>query len=199
LSPCLEEGVTQHQQFVKERLYLKNVSPRTIEWHEQSLKWLGIEDPTEDDCKAVVIRMREAGLKASSVNCRLRSINAYLKWNKSGFKIPKLKEPKVVLSIFGKNEIRTFASWKPKNDYDRRLSVLVLMLADVGARISELLTLKWANVDFDNCLVKVCGKGDRERIIPFSQEMRKHLYRLKQIAKFDLVFCTKEGRPLLMA
>jgi integrase/recombinase XerD len=83
---------SKHEQFCKERLYLSNVSPRTIEWHKQSLKWLGIEEPTEDDLKAVVLRMREAGLKASSVNCRLRSINAYLKWSGSTLKVPKLKE-----------------------------------------------------------------------------------------------------------
>jgi hypothetical protein len=35
------------EQFVKERLYLQNVSPRTIEWYEQSFKWL--DTPTPDD------------------------------------------------------------------------------------------------------------------------------------------------------
>lgn len=70
------------------------------------------------------------------------------------------------------------------------------MLADVGARISELLTLKWSCVDFDNLLVKLHGKGDKERIVPFSIELRKYLFKLRQQNKYDLVFCTKNGDAL---
>lgn len=180
--------------FLRERTYLKNVSPRTIEWHAQSLKWLSMEDPTEDDLKAVVLRMREAGLKASSVNCRLRSINAYLKWSGSSLKVQKLKEPKLVLTVFSKADIQRFAAWKTRTVCERRLQTLVLMLADVGARITELLTLKWQEVDLDNLLVKLTGKGDKQRIIPFSLEMRRRLYLLKKQSKYDLVFPTRDGR-----
>jgi hypothetical protein len=28
-------------EFIKERQYLQNVSPRTVEWYEESFKWLG--------------------------------------------------------------------------------------------------------------------------------------------------------------
>jgi len=188
--------MSKFDEFIKERKYLKAVSPRTLEWHDQSLKWLGIENPTEADCKAAVVRMREAGLKASSVNCRLRSINAYLKWAGINIKIPKLKEPRPVLDVFGKDEIKRFAAWKAKTQNEKRLQCLVLMLADVGARISELLTLKWSSVDFDNCLVKLHGKGDKERIVPFSIELRKYLYRLKQNSKHSLVFATRDGNEL---
>ena len=44
------------EQFTRERQYLTNVSPRTIEWYEQSLKWLRTETPTESDLKDVVLR-----------------------------------------------------------------------------------------------------------------------------------------------
>ena len=60
----------KHEEFLKERKYLLNVSQRTIEWH-QALRWLGVEEPTAPQLKDCVIRMREAGLKASSVNCDL--------------------------------------------------------------------------------------------------------------------------------
>jgi integrase/recombinase XerD len=195
---------SKHEQFCKERLYLNNVSPRTIEWHKQSLKWLGVEQPTEDELKAVVLKMREAGLKASSVNCRLRSINAYLHWAGSSapkcgagcshLRVQRLKEPKLVLTVFSKADIQRFATWKAKGVYEQRLQTLVLMLADIGARITELLTLKWQDVDLENLLVKLTGKGDKQRIIPFSIEMRKRLYRLQQNSKHELVFPTRDGR-----
>jgi integrase/recombinase XerD len=57
-------------QFSKERQYLTNVSPRTIEWYEQSLRWLNTAQPSEGDLKNCVLRMREAGLKATGCNCR---------------------------------------------------------------------------------------------------------------------------------
>ena len=80
-------------QFIKERRYLTNVSPRTIEWYEQSLRWLNTESPTDADLKSVVIAMRQKGLKATGCNCRGRAINAYLKWTGSALRIPKMKEP----------------------------------------------------------------------------------------------------------
>jgi len=39
------------EQFARERQYLANVSPLTIEWYEQSLKWLRTETPTESELK----------------------------------------------------------------------------------------------------------------------------------------------------
>jgi hypothetical protein len=45
---------------------------------DKVLKWLAVENPSEDDVKNLVIRMRKQGLKTSSCNSRARSINAYL-------------------------------------------------------------------------------------------------------------------------
>jgi hypothetical protein len=129
LSPCVGgTTTTRFEQFIKERTYLKNVSRRTIEWHEQSLKWLKTEEPTEDELKACVMRMREAGLNASSVNCCLRSINAYLKWSGSKLKVPKLKEQQNVLPTFTTEDIKKLVMCKPKGFYERRLHALMLTL-----------------------------------------------------------------------
>ncbi|MFZ0955397.1 MAG: hypothetical protein WAN60_03580 [Candidatus Sulfotelmatobacter sp.] len=56
----------RHEQFIKERKYLTNVSPATIEWYEQSLRWLPVEEPTSEDLTAVIMAMRDKGLKASA-------------------------------------------------------------------------------------------------------------------------------------
>lgn len=58
------------QQFLKERQYLINVSPKTLLWYQQSFRWLGTPDPTQSDITDFVIRMRQAGLKSSSCNNR---------------------------------------------------------------------------------------------------------------------------------
>jgi len=43
-------------QFTRERQYLHNVSPATLNWYKNSLKWLRSESPTQDDLKDAVLR-----------------------------------------------------------------------------------------------------------------------------------------------
>ncbi len=70
--------MSEFERFIKERQYLLNVSPRTIQWYNESLKWLGVEEPTEADLKDFVFRMREKNLKPTSCNNRIRAVNAYV-------------------------------------------------------------------------------------------------------------------------
>jgi len=188
--------MTKHEQFIQERKYLKNVSPKTIEWHEQSLKWLGVEEPTEKQLKDCVIKMREAGLKASSVNCRLRSINAYLAWSGSALRVPKLKEEEFLPETFSAEEITRFAQWKPKSKSGQRARLLVLTLADTGLRVSEALSLRWQNVDLDNCLLTVLRKGRKERKVPFSIDLRRVLYKDAPRSSEEFVFSTRKASAM---
>jgi integrase/recombinase XerD len=167
----------KHEEFLKERKYYQNVSQRTIEWHQQSLRWLGVEEPTEKQLKDCVIRMRGAGLKASSVNCRLRSLNAYLRWLGSELRVPKLQEEEFLPETFTPEDITRFVNWKPQSRSGQRARLLVLTLADTGLRLSEALSLRWHDVDLDNCLLTVFRKGRKERKVPFSIELRKLLYK----------------------
>jgi integrase/recombinase XerD len=185
--------------FIQERKYLKNVSPRTVEWHEQSLKWLGVEQPTETDLRDFVLRMRTAGLKASSVNCRIGSVNAYLRWMPSPLRIPKLKQESYVPATYSKTQIHAIIRWRPRGFFGRRLHVLMLTLLDTGIRLDEALSLCVQDCNLDDLLLTVTGKGRKQRIIPFSMELRRVL------AKFVLDFCphphqlifsTKIGRKL---
>jgi len=64
--------------FVKERTYLKNVSPRTIEFYWDCNKSvLRFGDFTEAGLKRWIIGSREAGISPSSINTRITGINAY--------------------------------------------------------------------------------------------------------------------------
>jgi integrase/recombinase XerD len=68
------------------------------------------------------------------------------------------------------------------------------MLVDTGTRIDEALSLKWTDVDFDNLLMTVTGKGNKQRKIPFSFELRKLLFKHRH--QYELVFCTGNGKKL---
>lgn len=64
----------------------------------------------------------------------------------------------------------------------------MLLLLDTGLRIDEALRLDRGNVDLHNCMARVRGKGNRERLVPMSLECRKRLYLLLKAATADPVF-----------
>jgi integrase/recombinase XerD len=189
------------EKFITERRYLQNVSQKTIEWYRQSLRWLGIEHPTEDELKEFVIKMRSKGLKATGCNCKIRAVNVYMHWLSGNTgkcspqckhpRLAKLKEPQLVLPTYGDDDIRRLIQWRPESWYQRRTHVLILALIDIGARISELLTLRWDAVDFDNLLITLDGKGGKQRVVPFSMELRASLWKWKKDAPKIYVFGTK--------
>jgi integrase/recombinase XerD len=165
------------EQFIRERQYLHNVSPATVEWYKCSLKWLGAESPSQAELNEAVMRMREKGLKATGCNCVLRAINAYLRWSGSPLKVPALKEPQLILPTFTITQVSRLVAWKPKTFYQKRLYLLILILLDTGCRISEALKLRVRDIDLDNLLVTLDGKGRKQRVVPFSFELRKAMFR----------------------
>lgn len=53
------------------------------------------------------------------------------------------------------------------NDFDGKMDHVVLtMLYQTGMRVSELVHLKDAQIDFSKAYIKVLGKGNKERVIP---------------------------------
>lgn len=184
------------EKFIEERQYLHNVSPQTIVWYRASFKWLGTESPAESDLKSFVLRMRVAGLKPSSCNNRIRAVNAYLRWSGSTLKVSRLKEDQRVLPTYSVDDIQKIANWKPSGSCPARLQCLVLVLADTGCRLGEALGLKWSDVDFDNLLLTLHGKGGKDRKVPFSFELRKFVWKFRQRSAFGLVFATRSGRRL---
>ncbi len=165
------------EEFTRERQYLHNVTPATLEWYRNSLRWLPGETPSQEQLNDAVLRMREKGLKATSCNSAIRAINAYLKWSGSSLKVRQLKEPQLVLPTFTDGQVKRLVSWKPKGKYQWRLRLLTLFLLDTGCRISEARGLRVREIDFDNLLVMLDGKGRKQRMVPFSFELRKAMFR----------------------
>jgi integrase/recombinase XerD len=194
------------EQFTQEQKYLKNVSPATIEWYKQSLKWLGNPKPDEAALKDMVMRMRAKGRKPTGCNCCIRAVNAYLHWASgvagkccalcTHLKVPKLKEEHRILPTFSIEDVKKITKWKPKGFHSTRLHVFMLTLIDTGCRSGEALGVRWADVDLDNLLLKLQGKGAKDRLVPFSFELRRHLYRWKKQNRWDLVFPSHQGQYL---
>lgn len=200
--------MSRFDEFIRERRYLRNVSPATVSWYTHAFKWLPSESPTQDDLKDAVLRMREKGLKETGCNAVIRAVNSYLHWNSgaerkcgpgcSHPRIGQLKEPQNVLPTLTEAQVKLLVNWKPKprHFYQRRLHLLALLLLDTGCRITEALTLRVSDVDMENMLIALDGKGRKQRIVPFSFVLRKALHRF--IADFNrrpdsLLFTTQQG------
>ncbi|WP_157467243.1 tyrosine-type recombinase/integrase [Edaphobacter aggregans] len=190
--------------FVRERQYLTNVSPGTLEWYRRCLKWLPSESPTQADLKDLVVKMREKGLKETGANAILRCLNAYLHWASGSERrcgagcthphVRQLREPELVLPVFSDAEVKRLVSWRPKGKYQRRLHLLVLLLLDTGCRISEALSLRVSDLNLADLLVTLNGKGRKQRIVPFSAELRKVLFRYVAGCREDaLLFACRTG------
>lgn len=178
------------EQFIRERQYLTNVSPATLEWYKHSFKWLRTESPTQQELKEAVLRMREKGLKATGCNSAIRAINAYLHWSTAGaevkcspackhLRISQLKEPQLVLPTFTTTQVSRLVKWRPKAKifWQRRLHLLILFMLDTGCRVGELLSIRVRDIDFDNLLLTLDGKGRKQRVVPFSFELRRAIFR----------------------
>lgn len=188
--------------FIREKQYLQNVSTNTLQWYRHALNWLPNENPSEAALKSMVIRMREAGLKATGCNAALRAINCYLHWVNVGEgkcnagckhpRIARLREPEQIMPTFSLEQVKLLLSFKPTTDFERRLHLLIMILLDTGCRISEALELRVEDVDLDNLLLTLHGKGRKDRKVPFSLPLCKALF--KYLGKRSgRVFVTQNG------
>jgi integrase/recombinase XerD len=191
--------------FIKHRKYFVCVSPATINWYKSCFRSIP-EAPTQADLQNAVIAMRERGLKTTGINSAITCWNAYAHWlafpdTKCGPgckhpKLTRLKEPQNNLSVYSEQQIHRVVAYKP-NATELRTHLIMLFLFDVGARISEVLSLCADSLDFENLLVRLDGKGSKTRIVPFSAELRKRLVRyIADAPGHRLVFITRNGTKL---
>ncbi|HEX8177264.1 MAG TPA: tyrosine-type recombinase/integrase [Pyrinomonadaceae bacterium] len=196
------------EQFCKEREYVKNSSRHTILFYKASYKKfkesLGDDiDLNKDHLNRFVLNMREKGVKPETCNVYIRGMNSFLGWLfenefiSERLKVKQLKTEQKIMKTFSDQQLKAIVSFKPKTFTEARLHALLCLVMDTGVRISEALDLKREKVDFDNLLLIVHGKGNKERPVPMSLELRKILWKFSQKHKFDLMFPNRDGRRLL--
>jgi integrase/recombinase XerD len=200
--------------FLRGRRYLQNVTPKTLTWYQtafDAFRRVVAVDAPDQLSKAVlqefVVRLRERGLSPVSCNTYLKAINAFLAWlHAEGhapqrLALPPQRTEKRVVRTLSEEELRRLLAFKPKHVAQWRAYALACLLTDSGIRIEEALGLRRSDVDFDNLLLRVRGKGRKERLVPFSFELRRVLVRWQQASErqrwaSDWLFPTREGTRL---
>lgn len=83
-----------------------------------------------------------------------------------------------------------------------RTILLLFLISGTGMRINEVLPLKPLNFIFSQRIIKVVGKGNKEREIPFSPEIGEVIQewiRSQNIGYDDYLFKSRTGKPLSAA
>ena len=92
-----------------------------------------------------------------------------------------LKPPKVcrkIVSTLSDEEIRVVLGvLAPVNSSNARNQTIVMLLLDTGLRMGELINLKLDDVYMNEGLLKVMGKGKKERIVPMGSNAQRALQR----------------------
>ncbi len=140
---------------------------------------------------------REYGkLSPFTIQGRIRALKAFWGWlcreahidsnPLAGLPLPKV--PKNMIVILEKEQIIQLLKAIDKyTPLGARNYTILLLLIDTGLRISELTCIKMTDMDLTKSYIKVLGKGQKERMVPFSTYTRKEL--MKYINRYRLNFC----------
>lgn len=103
------------------------------------------------------------------------------------------------------DEIRSLFNVFDENDpYEIRDRAIFEMMYSSGLRISEACAVKMSDVDLDNLMIVVRGKGGRERLIPFGEQSKQviddYLTNSREVILKDrtseYLFISKKGESL---
>jgi len=80
---------------------------------------------------------------------------------------PKLK--KSLPKVLTEEEVDKLLNIKLIDNYSYRNKAMLELMYSSGLRVTELITLKITDIDFDMALVRIFGKGSKERVIPLGE------------------------------
>ena len=82
-----------------------------------------------------------------------------------------LKSPKLgthLPTYLTEEEINLLLDIKVEDAFSARNKALLELMYGTGLRISEVINLEFKNIDVEECIVRVMGKGSKERIVPIN-------------------------------
>ena len=212
------------QDFINYLTIERNLSGNTIDAYRndlsrycQFLKEDGIKRPDQIDITVVqkfINTLADLGLVASSLSRNFSSIRSFHKFlmgenivqtnpteliqsPRQPVRLPKILDLNEIEAIMEAIDINT-----NKGIRDR---AIIETLYSTGVRVSELTTLEMNNVFFQHNVIRVFGKGSKERIIPFGDRAKKYLKNyitavrsllLRSMKSGDVLFLNMRGSPL---
>ena len=165
-----------------------------------------IDEITFQIVRSWIANLLESGLTSRSVNRKISTLKTYFKFlvreeiiNENPMnKIisPKLKKN---LPVFLEEEqiSHLFKNIDFKQGFIGDRDKLILEFFYVtGIRISELINIKNSDISFENSLVKVIGKRNKERLMPLANDMIEKIKVFQKYNKGVFLFSNEKGEKL---
>lgn len=225
----LLEHITQYLQYLETR---RRFSPRTIDTYRKSLtkymEHLGVSPEqmetgpipelstfSEMSVKTFVWDLKMKQKLAPTSICEhlaaLKSFGKYLVKSKTLEKnpaenVPMPKRPKRLVSVLSQKDLaeEKFPELPPDAPLPQvRARILLELIYGSGLRISECQNLTWDRINTGTRLVRVLGKGNKERIVPLTESFIERIENYKQMqiqaghlpTATGYVFLSEEGKP----
>ena len=178
--------------FVNYLKYERNYSQRTYTSYQADLEafrdyMLSLEEPvtwqtlTVDVVRNWILKEMDCGLNPKTVNHGLSALRSFYKF----MLMRKRVERDPVYNLQGPKKAKTLPSFVKESDMDRLLDgnyfpddfegvrdrLILLTFYSTGVRRAELVGLNLVDVDLAQGQLKVTGKRNKQRIIPFGKEL----------------------------
>lgn len=203
--------------------YERNRSPLTVARYERSLRdfqqYFQEKDSeiTWETVDADVIRgwmetLVDKGNKATSVNADLAALRSFFRFalarkliaKDPAFRVAGPRKQKPLPQFVKESEMDNLLDQQEwDNNYkDVRARTIIILLYETGMRRSELTGLNDKDVDFEARQIKVTGKRDKQRIIPFGEELANELRHYMEVRdqmvvkNSEALFLNKHGNRL---
>ena len=203
--------------FLNYLLVDKGLSNNTVKAYEADIsslfQWLDTEDLKynnlqEDHINQYISFLFQRKMRSSSVNRKISSIKSfYIFLVKRNFvknsplnDLVTPKQEKYLPESMSEAEVdKLLNSPDVSNKIENRDKAMIEMLYATGMRISELVNLKVTDVDMKRCVVKVFGKGSKERLVPFGEtaldSLRSYLNEREQSSSKE-IFLSNRGKKM---
>ena len=203
--------------FLNYLLVDKGLSNNTAKAYEADIssffQWLDNEDLKyknlqEDHINQYISFLFQRKMRSSSINRKISSIKSfYIFLVKRNFvknsplnDLVAPKQEKYLPESMSEAEVdKLLNSPDVANKIENRDKAMIEMLYATGMRISELVNLKITDVDMKRCVVKVFGKGSKERLVPFGEtaldSLRSYLNEREQSSSKE-IFLSNRGKKM---
>lgn len=128
----------------------------------------------------------EKKLSKKTIQTYIRQVRVFLNWayeetyikEDIGSKIKLPKAPKKAIEILSDDEITIlYKSINDKTEFGLRNKCMVSLMLDSGLRRNEVITLHLDSIHFTQNIVKVSGKGEKERVVPMGLYTKRLLFK----------------------
>ena len=210
--------------FLKYLEFEKRFSPHTISAYKSDLEQFYIflkltyeieqaKDIGHIHIRAWVVELIQNKITPRSINRKLSTLKSYFKFLKKRKSIIQNPMLKVIAPKVGKRLPVVVKELEIENLFEQidfgegfpavRDEMIMELLYSTGMRRSELIQLTPSDLDFHQQHIKVLGKGNKERLIPFAKKLNDRLknYLLVRNEEFSLslkdpLFLTNKGQKL---